>query len=215
MKYVAAIAGLAVLASCGGQNTAFVEAFNQREAGSALDEGGFGNPSMNNMLVMTGQRSAAIDLSQRFAAQVPTTINFAFNSDQLDATARQVLRQQAVFIKQFPEVRFRVFGHADAVGSTAYNQRLGLRRANAAVRYLASQGISRARLEAVVSFGETQPLIVSQGRERANRRTVTEVSGFVQNHPTVMQGKYAEIVWREYVQSAVEASTVAESETGE
>ncbi|MEM1234444.1 MAG: OmpA family protein [Pseudomonadota bacterium] len=211
MKYVAAIAGLAVLASCGGQS----DRFNQREAGSILDSGGFGNPTMNNMLVMTGQRSAAIDLSQRFAAQVPTTINFAFNSAQLDATARQVLRQQALFIKQFPEVRFRVFGHADAVGSTAYNQRLGLRRANAAVRYLSSQGISRSRLEAVVSFGETQPLIVSEGRERANRRTVTEVSGFVQSHPTVMQGKYAEIVWREYVESAIEATTSAESETGE
>ncbi|MEM6277382.1 MAG: OmpA family protein [Pseudomonadota bacterium] len=214
MKYVAAIAGLAVLASCGSQS-AMLDRFNQREAGSVLDEGGFGNPTMSNMLVMTGQRSAAIDLSQRFAAQVPTTINFAFNSDQLDATARQVLRQQAAFIKQFPEVRFRVFGHADAVGSNAYNQRLGLRRANAAVRYLASQGISRSRLEAVVSFGETQPLIVSQGRERANRRTVTEVSGFVQNHPTVMQGKYAEIVWRDYVESAVEASTSGESKTAE
>lgn len=212
MKYVAALAGLSMLASCASQD--LVYNFNQREAGALLDEGGFGNPTMQNRLLMTGQQSAAVSLSNRFAQAVPTTINFDFNSSQLDPTARQVLDQQAVFIRQFPEARFRVYGHADAVGSEAYNKRLGLRRANAAVNYLTSRGIPRSRLEAVVSFGETQPLIVTLGRERANRRTVTEVSGFVQSHPTVMQGKYAEIVWRDYVESAVEPTTTAESDTG-
>ncbi|MEM9349114.1 MAG: OmpA family protein [Pseudomonadota bacterium] len=209
MKYVALIAGMAVLASCASREP--VDSFNHRQAGAAIDEGGFGNPTMNNMLIMTGQRSAAVDLGRRFAAEVPTTINFAFNSAVLDASARQVLSQQAVFIRQFPEVRFRIFGHTDAVGSASYNQRLGLRRANAAVAFLASQGIPRSRLEAVVSFGETQPLVATQNRERRNRRTVTEVSGFVQNHPTVMQGKYAEIVWREYVGSAIEGTTTVET----
>lgn len=203
MRYTAAIAMLAMLASCASRDPVYN--FNHREAGSLIDEGGFGNPTVNNMLVMTGQRSAAIDLSQRFAAEVPSTITFAFNSAQLDVGARQVLNQQAAFIRQFPEVRFRVYGHADAVGSDDYNQRLGLRRAHAAVSYLSSLGISRSRLEAVVSFGERQPLIVTEGKERRNRRTVTEVSGFVQNHPTVMQGKYAEIVYRDYVNSATPA----------
>jgi len=110
---------------------------------------------------------------------------------------------QATWIKQFPEVKFRVYGHTDAVGSAYYNKRLGKRRADAVVRYLTSRGISRSRLEAVASFGETQPLVVSQGRERKNRRTVTEVSGFVQRNPTVLDGKYAQIVYREYVASAV------------
>jgi hypothetical protein len=60
----------------------------------------------------------------------------------------------------------------------------------------------------VVSFGETQPLIVSQGRERRNRRTVTEVSGFVKSNPQIMDGKYAQVVYREYVESAVPPSTL-------
>ena len=205
MKYAAAIAGFAVLTACASPDRVYD--FNHREIGASLDEGGFGNPTVSNMLVMTGQRSAAIDLSRRFASEVPTTVNFAFNSATLDATARQVLSQQAHFIRQFPEARFRVYGHTDLVGSDNYNRALGLRRANAAVTFLSRQGISRSRLEAVVSFGETQPLIVTEGRERRNRRTVTEVSGFVQNHPTVMQGKYAEIVWREYINSAVEQTT--------
>jgi peptidoglycan-associated lipoprotein len=72
---------------------------------------------------------------------------------------RAILRQQATWIQQFPEVRFRVYGHTDLVGSAAYNQALGLRRAQAAVRFLESQGISRSRLEAVASFGKTRPLV--------------------------------------------------------
>jgi len=84
------------------------------------------------------------------------------------------------------------------VGSAGYNQRLGLRRANAAVAFLVRNGVSKSRLEAVVSYGKTQPLIQTSAPEMRNRRTVTEVSGFVGNHPTVMNGKYAQVVFREY-----------------
>ena len=88
------------------------------------------------------------------------------------------------------------------MGSQAYNRSLGLRRAQAAVAFLTSQGIDRSRLEAVASFGETQPLVVTEGRERQNRRTVTEVSGFVQNDPMVLNGRYAEIIFRGYIGGA-------------
>ena len=199
------------IAACTSETTSMFD----NEAGSILDEGGFGNPTMNNILVMSGQQGFAIDLSNRFAQAVPTTINFAFNSAQLDAAARASLDAQAEFIRQFPEVRFRVYGHTDLVGSNAYNQRLGLRRAQAAVSYLVSRGISRSRLEAVVSRGETQPVVQTPNRERRNRRTVTEVSGFVKNHPTVLQGKYAQIVYREYVLSARPASGLTGTATQE
>ncbi|WP_235953255.1 OmpA family protein [Salipiger sp. PrR002] len=188
---------------------ALVAGCSPRETGSDVDGGNFGNATMNNSLVMTGQQSYVHDLSSRFASEVPSMVNFAFNSTVLDAAAQQVLRQQATWIRQFPEVRFRVYGHTDLVGNAAYNKSLGLRRAQAVVRFLATQGISTSRLEAVVSFGETQPLIVTEGRERRNRRTVTEVSGFVQDHPNLLDGKYAEVIYREYVRSAAPASTVS------
>ena len=155
---------------------------------------------------MNGERQYTVDLANRFATEITSMVTFAFNSAQLDGTAQAILRQQADWIRQFPEIRFRVYGHTDAVGSAAYNRRLGLARANAVVAYLTSMGISRSRLEAVASFGETQPLIVTQGRERRNRRTVTEVSGFVARHPQVLDGKYAEIIYRDYIASAVPPS---------
>jgi peptidoglycan-associated lipoprotein len=194
-KLLAATALLA-LTACGESSVSW-----DRELGSEVDKGAFGNATMNNTLIQTGELSYTVALAERFAAEVPDTINFAFNSAELSAEAQAILKQQAIFIKQFPEVRFRVFGHADKVGSNGYNQRLGLRRAQAAVAYLTSQGISRSRLEAVVSFGETRPLIATNEAEVRNRRTVTEVSGFVKSHPLVLNGKYAAIIWRDYVES--------------
>ena len=167
-------------------------------AGSEVDEGGFGNSTMNNTMLMTGQIEATELLANRFAAEVSPTITFAFNSAILTDSARATLRQQAGWIRQFPEVRFRVYGHTDLVGSDAYNKALGLRRAKAAVAYLVAQGIGSARLEAVASFGKTQPVVQTASPEERNRRTVTEVSGFVDNNPMVLNGKYAAIVWRTY-----------------
>lgn len=170
-----------------------------RELGAGVDNGTFGNATMNNSMIQTGELSYAVALAERFNKEVPDTINFAFNSAELSPEAQNVLRRQADWIRQFPEVRFRVFGHTDLVGSAGYNQRLGMRRANAVVAFLAQNGVSKSRLEAVVSYGKTQPLIQTNAPEMRNRRTVTEVSGFVRNHPTVMNGKYAAVVFREYL----------------
>ncbi|TMV07711.1 OmpA family protein [Ruegeria sediminis] len=180
-----------------------------REVGYEIDQGTFGNATLNNVQIMNGELSYGQILAQRFAADVPTQINFAFDSAQLDASAQQILIQQANWIRQFPEVRFRVYGHTDAVGSTSYNYNLGLRRAQAVVSFFASQGISRSRLEALVSEGETQPLIPTAERERRNRRTVTAVSGFVGRHPNVLDGKYAQVIYREYIKSAVPISNLS------
>ncbi|MFC3181083.1 OmpA family protein [Cypionkella sinensis] len=174
-----------------------------REAGAEVDEGGFGNATMNNTMIMSGERDYTIALAERFAREVPSTITFAFNSSELTPEARATLARQADWIRQFPEVRFRVYGHTDLVGSDAYNKALGLRRAKAAVRYLSSLGIGSARLEAVASFGKTRPVVQTSGPEERNRRTVTEVSGFVKSNPMVLNGKYAAIIWRSYVEGAI------------
>lgn len=193
-RLLAATSAVALLTACGPSA--------EGEAGAWAVDRSFGSATENNYLIQSGQKSYVIDLAERFNREVPDTVTFAFNSATLDAGARQVLARQAAFIKHFPEVSFRVYGHTDKVGSAAYNKSLGLRRAQAVVRYFTSVGISASRLEAVVSFGETRPLIPTEGREERNRRTVTEVSGFVQDNPMVLNGKYAEIVFREYVATA-------------
>lgn len=202
---------LALLAGCAsGPTTTF-----DQEVGSALNGNGFGNATMNNALVQSGARDYAVSLSLRFSETVPTTITFAFNSATLDGQAQAALNAQAAFIRSFPEVRFAVYGHTDLVGSNAYNYDLGLRRARAAVAYLVSRGVDGSRLQALVSEGETRPLVASQGPERSNRRTVTDVTGFVGSDPMVLNGKYAEIIFRDYVGSAGPSSTTTATAVGE
>ncbi len=177
------------------------------EVSMGIDNGTFGNATMNNTLLQSGEISATETLANRFVAEVPTTITFEFNSATLTAESRAVLDRQANWISQFPEIRFRVYGHTDLVGSNGYNQALGLRRAQAVVAYFASKGISRSRVEAVSSFGETQPVVQTQEAEMQNRRTVTEVRGFVRGHPTLLNGKYAAVIVREYIDSATRPHT--------
>ena len=170
MKYLITTAvAVSLLSGCTEVDKSFT-AFNQ-EAGAQLESGNFGNATMNNTLVQSGQRDYVVSLGHRFNSEVESTVTFAFNSAQLDNVARATLSQQAHWINQFPEVRFKVFGHTDLVGSNAYNKALGLRRAQAAVNYLVSQGVSRSRLKAVVSFGETRPVIKCFGSDCVNLGT--------------------------------------------
>lgn len=123
-------------------------------------------------------------IARQFQNDVPYTVYFGFDEDTLDAEAQARLDEQAGWIIKNVNVKFRVYGHADRVGSTEYNIDLGLRRATEAVAYLVDKGISADRLEAMVSLGEDAPAIETENRERANRRVVTEVFGFVNPLPT-------------------------------
>jgi peptidoglycan-associated lipoprotein len=205
-----ATSALLALVACGETTNSF-----DKEAGSEVDKGQFGNATMNNTLIQSGELSYTVALAERFSAEVPDTVNFDFNQSNITAEAAAVLDKQANFIRQFPEVRFTVFGHTDLVGGNAYNKRLGLQRANAVVNYLVSKGVSRSRLKAVVSYGKTRPIIQTNQPEERNRRTVTEVSGFVGSHPLVLNGKYAQIIWREYVNSAVPPHVAGSGTTSE
>lgn len=194
-----------VLSACATVNDTINKGYSALnfEAGRELNEGNFGNPTLNNTLAQAayaGQGGLIADLSRKFEKDVPTMVNFAFNRSNLDGEAQAILIRQADWIKQFPQLKFRVFGHTDLVGTNSYNKALGLRRANAVLQFLVAQGIEMERLEAVVSHGETQPLVVTEGRERKNRRTVTEVIGF--SHSYIgddLDGKYAALLYQRYV----------------
>ncbi|RWR29381.1 OmpA family protein [Sinirhodobacter populi] len=172
------------------------------EVGSDPEIGSFGTSITENTQLMTGERDFAISLTQKFASEAPNTVHFAFNSSALDGLAQQALLRQAAWIRNYPQVRFRVYGHTDLVGSAAYNKALGMRRAQAVVAFLTAQGVSRAQIDAVVSEGKTQPLVFTQAPNAQNRRTVTEVIGVLRRAPAQLDGKYAQRVYQGYLDSA-------------
>lgn len=140
-----------------------------------------------------------VDLGRAFAAETTDTVTFAFNSAALDRTAREALDGQAAWLKENEEVRMTITGHTDLVGTEAYNDRLGLRRAQAVVNYLVQRGVARSRLDAVQSEGETMPVIQTENRERQNRRAVTTVAGFRRNFiGTGMPGEPARQIYNNY-----------------
>ena len=139
-------------------------------------------------------------LNEAFRAAAKDTVTFEFNRIALDSSARAALDQQVTWLKANQHVRMTVVGHADRVGTDAYNDRLGLRRAKAVVAYLARHGISRGRLDAVESRGEREPVVDTEERERRNRRTVTSVAGFERHYVgDGLNGVYAARVYQTYV----------------
>jgi len=99
------------------------------------------------------------------AAAAPMPQNTRFSADPLFAFDKSVLKPAGRtmlddLVRQVEGVSYDVIlvtGHADRIGSSAYNQKLSLHRANAVKEYLASKGIPAARIEAT-GKGETQPV---------------------------------------------------------
>ena len=206
LRFATAASCLALLSAC-ATATATID-----EPVGTFPTDTFGDATEFNQAVMISPQAATQSLGRRFAAEVDTVVNFAFNSSALTPEAMATLQRQASWIQQFPEIRFSVYGHADKVGSSAYNERLGRARAQSVVSYLVSLGVDRRRLRALVSYGESRPVVNTQAPEVRNRRAVTEVSGFTAGSATKLNGKYAQVIFREYVASAVPQTTVTAAE---
>ena len=81
---------------------------------------------------------------------------FAYDSDELDDTARQTLTENASVLKTYSTWVIAIEGHCDERGTAEYNLALGDRRALAARNYLLSLGVPAARIK-TVSYGKEFP----------------------------------------------------------
>ncbi len=107
---------------------------------------------------------AARDAAARALADARAMMNapiyFDYDKSEIRGDAKQILDSKLPLLKANTSMKIRIEGNADSRGTNEYNMALGLRRANAARRYLVSQGIEESRIE-VVSYGEERP--VDQG----------------------------------------------------
>jgi len=170
----------------------------------------YGESNASNQIVQTaylgGGDALLVNLQAQFEREAPTVVNFDFDKANLDGEAASHLDEQVAWLKKNEGVRVRLYGHTDLVGSEGYNNSLGLRRARAAMRYLVSKGVAADRLEAVESRGEREPVVNTENRERANRRTETIVIGFSRLFlGDGLDGKRADALYRAYAGDAAEA----------
>ena len=140
------------------------------------------NPGSVNHSAMLGLRYAfnrpspapmAAPAPMPVQQQVARTYLVFFDWNRADLTdrARQIIADAATARNQVRSTRIEVAGHADTSGSTAYNQALSMRRAEAVAAELARRGVPRAEM-VIQAFGETRPLVPTGDnvREPQNRR---------------------------------------------
>jgi peptidoglycan-associated lipoprotein len=111
-----------------------------------------------------------MDLGE-IAKRYLTDAFFAFDSSELDETARGALQKNVEFMKRRGTSQVTVEGHADSRGTNEYNLALGERRAAVVRDYLVSLGVPANRMT-IVSKGEEQPFCTeeTEGCWQQNRR---------------------------------------------
>jgi len=130
-------------------------------------------------------------------------IYFDFGRYSLDAESKQVLDGVCEKLKQNPNLKLKVLGYTDGVGSAQANMQLAASRARAARNYLIGKGIRADRMFIKV-FGEAEPIVanaeeVGEGKmedlpdnRKWNRRVVLAIiddAGEVKTDEAVTGGK--------------------------
>ena len=112
----------------------------------------------------------------RIKATLEQMVFFDYDRAELRADARSALDAKVRILRERPDIRLRIEGHADERGSVEYNLALGLRRAESVRSYIVNFGIEAARFE-MATMGEERPL--STGSDEAaharNRRSEFDI----------------------------------------
>lgn len=100
------------------------------------------------------------DLENKLMTFRPTTaladIHFPFDRYDLDEEAKEILKKNAEYLTQHPNVKIQIQGHTDERGTNNYNLALGARRTDAIKVYLISLGVEEDRMY-IISYGEEKP----------------------------------------------------------
>ncbi len=104
-------------------------------------------------------------------------LHFQFGRSELTEEAKDKLASSLAIQKPSARLSVALEGHADWIGTEAYNERLALDRAESVRRYLAEQLRIPAGQISVVSYGENNPAASNTTRagRAQNRRVVIKV----------------------------------------
>lgn len=158
-------------------------ACNNPRAGGTFGGGGadgFGNDGFFDAGISTGNLGDPNDPRSvaHFQQRIGDRVFFTTDSSSLTEQSRETLRQQARWLNQNTQFSIVMEGHADERGTRDYNIALGERRANAAMQFLISEGVSANRMR-VVSYGKDRPVEACPAPRcwDINRRAVTAIAG--------------------------------------
>lgn len=108
-------------------------------------------------------------------------IYYDYDKSNIRKDASKVLDKLVDLLREFPEMEIELSSHTDSRGSDAYNQQLSQARADSAVKYLVSKGISSRRMRSA-GYGErllkndcADNVNCDEAQHQENRRTEIKI----------------------------------------
>ena len=103
-------------------------------------------------------------------------VHFDYDSSELSNEAREILAENAEYLKKNNNLEVLVEGHCDERGTIAYNLALGQKRAASIIRYYISLGIPPKEVGSL-SYGKEKPICMENTEEcwATNRRAETKI----------------------------------------
>ena len=159
VKYIGALAAIALLAACSHNPPA------NTGANAGAGQGSMGSPSG----VVPGSQEDLV-------ANVGDRVFYELNSSTLTDAGQATLDKQAAWLAKYPNVSVQIAGNCDDRGTEEFNLALGQRRANAAKDFLAAKGVSTSRLT-TISYGKDRPTALGDDEQAwsQNRNAITSV----------------------------------------
>ncbi len=107
---------------------------------------------------------------------VDDRVFFGFDSNELNDSAKDILKLQVEWLKSDSSVNVIIEGHCDERGTREYNIALGEKRAKVVKDFLSKSGISPSRIK-VISYGKEKPVYLGSDEDSwsKNRRAVTSI----------------------------------------
>jgi OOP family OmpA-OmpF porin len=106
---------------------------------------------------------------------IDDNINFEFSKSDITSSSYTYLNTLADLLKR-TDMRVRINGHTDAVGSKDFNMELSRKRAQAVMKYLVNRGVNSQRLSCAW-YGYSRPIAPNdtEAGRKQNRRVEFEI----------------------------------------
>ncbi len=122
-------------------------------------------------------------------------VYYDFNKSYIRNDAARELDHVVNLLKKYPSMEIQLASHTDSRGNSSYNQRLSQKRADEAVNYIISKGISSSRITAK-GYGESQPrngcidgIRCNEEEHQRNRRTEVKITQLDENVKVQYRGR--------------------------
>ncbi len=175
LVYLACVCAGLALAACESSPVEDADSVADGQKGPAVDQA----PVVDNSGPIVERLGAgAPGSSEDFVTNVGDRVFFGFNRHDLSEEARIVIQNQVVWLRDYPDVRIMLEGHADERGTREYNLALGEQRANSVRDYMIALGVAADRIT-TISYGKERPVDPASTEDAwaRNRRAVTVVGG--------------------------------------